>query len=707
MNPGGEGLAAGEGVGRLLDEALQLCQRGLFTQAEAVCRRVVTRDAGEGDGWNMLAAVLHELCHYNEAWECSQEATRLRPQLPAYWLMRGNIALSRLCYADAESGFSRAIELAPHYAEAHYRRALIHQRQHRIAESIAGYRSALRYAPDVAEIYFKLGEALNEANAWEDALRAYEAAFGRDLQNALPRGNALNLINSLQWESLPAFWQNEIARNFERQDVDKSRNVSVALRALKAKPGFRQVLATVSAPAQWDDAAHLVVTSDTLFLQLLRDTLIADAAFEGMLTRMRVMFLTDAVARSRAPLEFLAALALQCFNNEFVYAASAAEVAQRAALSPELEAALVAEVDLEPALERSLAVIAMYGPLHELPSVVMYAKGHSVTSPLLLLMRRTVQEPELELTLRGSIVADDAITDGVSLNVRGMYEEHPYPRWFSIDRPPPLKLRDWIDREAPTAAASFEFAAGARVLVAGCGSGHEAIELAAGLSDVQVLAVDLSLASLAYAQRMAADLGVSNIEFRQADILGLGVLTERFSMIYCNGVLHHLQDPAAGLRVLVQLLRPRGLLRLSLYSELARLSVTAARAEIQAASIPATAAAIGGFRQFVLHQKPDSALAPLSGFLDFYSTSMCRDLMFHVQEHQMRLPQIASMLAENRLTLLAFANLAPAVMGAYLRAYPDDPPMTDCSNWDAFELQHPQTFEEMYQFWCGSSVAAF
>ena len=197
MNPGGEGLAAGEGVGRLLDEALQLCQRGLFTQAEAVCRRVVTRDAGAADGWNMLAAVLHELCHYNEAWECSQEATRLRPQLPAYWLMRGNIALSRLCYADAESGFSRAIELAPHYAEAHYRRALIHQRQHRIAESIAGYRSALRYAPDVAEIYFKLGEALNEANAWEDALRAYEAAFGRDLQNALPRGNALNLINSL------------------------------------------------------------------------------------------------------------------------------------------------------------------------------------------------------------------------------------------------------------------------------------------------------------------------------------------------------------------------------------------------------------------------------------------------------------------------------------------------------------------------------
>ena len=706
MNPGGDGLTAGDGVGGLLDEALQLCQRGLFKQAEAIYRRVIAIDAGAADGWNMLALVLHELGRHDEAWECSLQATRLRPQLPAYWLMRGNIAFSRLSYADAESGFSRAIELAPHYAEAHYRRALVHHRQHRIAESIAGYRSALRYAPDVAEIYFKLGEALYEANAWEDALRAYEAAFTRDPQNALPRGNALNLINSLQWASLPAFWQAEISRNFERLDVDKNRNVSVALRALKVKPGFRQLLATVSTPTQWDAAAQSVVMRDTLFLQLLRDTLIADAAFEVVLTRMRVMFLVDAGARSRAPLEFLVALALQCFNNEFVYAATAAELVQRAALLPELEAAVVAKVDLAPALERSLVVIAMYGPLYELPPVVAYAKVHSVTSPLSLLMRRTVQEPEIELTLRASIVADDAITDGVSLSVRGMYEEHPYPRWFSIDRPPPLTLRDWIDREAPTAAASFEFAAGARVLVAGCGSGHEAIELAAGLSDVQVLAVDLSLASLAYAQRMAADLGVSNIEFRQADILGLGVLTERFSMIYCNGVLHHLNDPAAGLRVLVQLLRPRGLLRLSLYSELARVSVTAARAEIQAAGMPATAAAIGGFRQFVLRQKSDSVLAPLSGFLDFYSMSMCRDLMFHVQEHQMRLPQIASMLAESRLTLLGFANLAPEAIGAYLRAYPDDAPMTDCSNWDAFELQHPQTFAEMYQFWCGGSEAA-
>lgn len=681
----------------MLDEALRLCRSGHLDQAETVYRRILAMDAGTADGWNMLAVVLHETGRLDEAWDCSLQATRLRPHLAPYWLTRGNIAFSRLRYPDAESGFAHAVELAPEFAEAHFRLALVCHRQHRVDAAIAAYRAALRYAPDVAEIYFKLGEALNEVNRWEDALRAYEAAFSRDPQNELPRGNALNLISRLQWEALPEFWQAEIARYFLRQDVDKNRNVSVALRALKVRPAFRLLLAPSTGP---DHDAQAVIMGDGLFLQLLRDTLIADPAFEAMLTRMRAGLLADAGAREKAPLEFLAALALQCFNNEFVYAESAVEREQVAALLPALDKAVKAGIPLSSPAERLLAVVGMYGPLHDVPSMVAHAGAAAVSPVLAPLIRRTVTEPVIERALRESTVTGGAITDGISLAVGGMYEEHPYPRWFSMDRTRPVSLRDWIDREAPMAAPVAAFAAGARVLVAGCGTGHETIELAAGLSDVQVLAVDLSRSSLAYARRMAADLGVTNIEFRQGDILGLGTLTERFSVIYCNGVLHHLRDPAVGLRVLVQLLQPGALLRLSLYSELARASVTAARAEIQTAGIPATAAAIREFRQFVLQQGRDSALAPLSGLLDFYSMSMCRDLMFHVQEHQMRLPQIAAMLAENRLTLLGFTNLAPEAMGAYLRAYPDDVNMTDFSNWNAFEVQRPRTFEEMYQFWC-------
>ena len=72
-----------------------------------------------------------------------------------------------------------------------------------------------------------------------------------------------------------------------------------------------------------------------------------------------------------------------------------------------------------------------------------------------------------------------------------------------------------------------------------------------------MLAVDLSLASLAYAKRKSVELGVANLEYRQGDILALGALEERFDLIECSGVLHHLADPFEGWRVLASLRKPR------------------------------------------------------------------------------------------------------------------------------------------------------
>ena len=69
-----------------------------------------------------------------------------------------------------------------------------------------------------------------------------------------------------------------------------------------------------------------------------------------------------------------------------------------------------------------------------------------------------------------------------------------------------------------------ETAGSPRILVAGCGTGQHAVTTALRYPGGTVLAVDLSLASLAYAKRKSAELRVANIEYRQADILTLGTL---------------------------------------------------------------------------------------------------------------------------------------------------------------------------------------
>ncbi len=688
-------------IGGLLRDAMRCCESGELAQAESICRRILALDNSLAEAWNVLAVAQMLAGRLDDAQASALQATGLRPQIPAYWLMRGNIALERHAYPDAQACFTRAVELQPSFAEAHYRLGLTCHRQMRVTEAIGAYQAAARFAPAVAEIHFKLAEALLLDNRWEDALRAFEAAFSRDPQNSLPRGSGLSLIQQLQWEALPDFWQHEIERYFARDDVDKNRNVGVALRALKARAAFRGVFGKTPAQAHASASAALpTVAEDGLFLSLLCDALIADTEFEAFLTALRADLLLQPGVRARVPLAFLAALAMQCFNNEFVYAETAAEQAAVAELTTKLERALGPGRPPDGAAQSEIAILAMYRPLCDLRFAVAVSAVDALPPALAALLQRTVREPAAERALRDAMTEDAAIIDATSRAVRDLYEEHPYPRWFSIDRSPPIRLNEWIDREAPVAAASAGFPAGSAVLVAGCGTGREACELAAGVADAHVTAIDLSRTSLAYARRMAGALGVRNIAFRQGDILGLGALTARFELIYCNGVLHHLRDPQAGLQVLTGLLKPGGLMRLSLYSERARASVTAARAAIRELQIAPTAAAIRAFRQHVLAQGAASTLAPLCRFFDFYSTSMCRDLMFHVQEHQMRLPQIAAMLDACGLTMLGFANLPAGAVAAYRRAYPADVHLANISNWDDFEAQHPDTFDEMYQFWC-------
>ena len=83
---------------------------------------------------------------------------------------------------------------------------------------------------------------------------------------------------------------------------------------------------------------------------------------------------------------------------------------------------------------------------------------------------------------------------------------------------------------------------------------------------------------------------------------------------------------------------------------------------------------------------------------DFFSLSECRDLLFHVQEHRLTLPEIASFIAENNLQFLGF-ELEPQIRRSYARQFPNDVAMTDLAQWHRYETENPSTFVKMYQFW--------
>jgi len=192
---------------------------------------------------------------------------------------------------------------------------------------------------------------------------------------------------------------------------------------------------------------------------------------------------------------------------------------------------------------------------------------------------------------------------------------------------------------------------------------------------------------------------LTSIDYAQADLLKLGSLGRRFDVIEAVGALHHLADPSMGWRILLALLLPGGFMKLGFYSEVARRSITRARAVIAKQGYAATTAnEIRECRQYLMGADKQADFGTITKSFDFFSTSACRDLLFHAQEHCMTLSCIEEFCQENNLTLLGF-EIDAAVLRAYRNRFPDDRAGTNLGQWQIFENENPDIFLGMYEFW--------
>ncbi len=233
------------------------------------------------------------------------------------------------------------------------------------------------------------------------------------------------------------------------------------------------------------------------------------------------------------------------------------------------------------------------------------------------------------------------------------------------------------------------------VLVAGCGTGQHAIQRALQFRSANILAIDLSLSSLSYAIRKTKELGLTNLRYAQADILALES-DRTFDVVDSSGVLHHLKDPLTGWRRLAGLVRPGGLMHIGLYSATARADINAARAYLAQQGRDYSVSEVRRLRAEFASRASGDPLHNITGFSDFFSASECRDLLFHVQEHQFSIPQIADFLTQSGFTFLGFETPSRT---SYLQRFPNDRAATDLANWTEFEAENPSTFATMYQFW--------
>ena len=430
--------------------------------------------------------------------------------------------------------------------------------------------------------------------------------------------------------------------------------------------------------------------TDPFLLLGLKSLHATNARYERIVTFFRHVFILrfdDYDAEIFLP--FLCALAEHCHLNEYVYRCTKQEQIMADALEGELD--LSAKVDVN--AMASIALISCYKDLMQLDcaGTIVEASADSQSDAFMLLIKNTVSIPTKTREYRDTISAisssNDSVQSVVSSSVAKQYEENPYPRWRHLDIP--------VLTEKQRARGR-----GKEILIAGCGTGYEPLNMAIRYPEARILGVDLSVPSLAYGKQKAVEFGIDNIEFMQADILGLEDLGQQFDLISCAGVLHHMEDPVEGWRKLLTCLKPDGFMKIALYSEVARQSVVLCRNWIEEQGFASTPEGIRDFRQAIMEMDAANPLKDIMNWTDFYSMSMCRDLVFHVQEQRVTLPWIKFVLDDLLLCCLSVRISNPVSKKEYLSMYPDDPGIKNLDNLHEYEKHNPTTFRDMVQFWC-------
>ncbi len=653
----------------LLSRALEHHQSGRLEDAKALYLRILDENPDDPDALNYLGVFECQLRRFEKAEELINHSLRINPDNPKAHNNLGNVLRYQGRFDQAEAAFRRAYELDPGNAEAHFNCGSVMLEQGKAEDAAERIREAVALAPEDP----RFARGLVSSVALLDERGIEDDRIGNDLIHL---------------------------SGFDEIDTSPLRRIASVL--IARQPEIEPLLIPEGRALNADQLSAVI--KDRLLTRCMAKDLLVHTALEKLLTGVRRQCLEghlDGTLKDVGGDEcsgFLAALAQQCFVNEYVFTETPEEKKSLGHLEENIAAVLKAGTAPDP---EAIFVLAAYRPLAEtgLCQTLARPEVHQGDPLLSAIVQRQVIEPLQERDLAQSLARLTPVQDSVSKDVRQQYEENPYPRWQHLDTREALPLGVLMKRRFPFLGVDeADYPAKPNILVAGSGTGREPVMHAREYQGSSVLAVDLSLASLAYGARMASKMGVDNIEFAQADILELGALDRRFDVIYSSGVLHHMADPLAGWRVLTGLLAERGVMYIGLYSQHARQSVAAARDFIAAGGYPPTPDGMRRCRADIMALPATEPAAGVMTTADFYALSPCRDLIFHVQEHHFTVPAIAGALEALGLRFLGFETRS-SVLARYRKQFPDDGTLTDLENWSRMESADPALFSEMYQFW--------
>ena len=192
-----------------------------------------------------------------------------------------------------------------------------------------------------------------------------------------------------------------------------------------------------------------------------------------------------------------------------------------------------------------------------------------------------------------------------------------------------------------------------KMLVAGCGT-IQAAYTAYMSPDDEVIGVDLSEASLAHERFLQERHGLTNLKLFKGDLLDVDSIGDRFDVILCTGVLHHMADPGAGLAALRSVLAPDGVMVLMLYGQTVRTGVYMLQDAFRRIGIEQTPAGVAEVRR-IIAELPARHYAQdyIRAAEELKHDAAIVDTFLHPQDRAYTVPQLLGLIEDAGL---AFQN---------------------------------------------------
>jgi len=585
---------------------------------------------------------------------------------------------------------NKAIAINPNYAPAYNNLGLALIDKEENNQAIKSFLKAIECDDNYTDSYVNLASTLFQKGNFKDTIALFKQAFYK------------NHLGANHLKTLALSYSKTILNDYDEHDTE------LILKILKYKnlihPAqisntiFSMFLNYINKKQRETDNNELELlqnlSNHNLFMYFFRMSVTANLEIEKIFTRLRKFILTNNLYDTGINNieNFQVTLAIQNYLNGFIHHESKEEKV----LIKNLEKEIALEINNNIFNVNKILCLGSYRSLQKYPLLGQKTNFTSLKQVTdIHIKNNNIEAEEIK-----KINYLTNVTDDVSMLVKRQYEENPYPVWeVTYLYESKYSIYDYfVKNNLKTDKINMLNSENNDVLIAGSGTGQHAIQSSSRFKNSNVLAIDLSSRSTAYAIRKANELGVNNIKFMIADILDLKKLNKSFTIIESCGVLHHLENPLDGWSELVKKLKPNGLMRIGLYSKLGRRDVKKARDIIKKNKLSPNKNNMLNFRQEILENDKFN-LKKLTNFPDFYSMNEYRDLIFHFKEHHFDLIEINEMINHLGLTFMGFELKDNYIKKSFEDKFPNPDDYYSLKLWNEYERENPDTFRNMYDFW--------